>query len=351
VLGVLLVALTPVIWEPILIEFHPQDLLAMGLILGGVACFQRSWWACSGLLLGLALASQQFTLLVLAPLFVLASGARRWRLAGSALGAWLAIGVPFVAIDGRNALSGVIFGTGDWFTFGGTVLWETGLRSQPLIFFSRVLPVLLSVALAWWVHHRLGERVYEPAILLSLLATSFSFRLVFEQGLFGYKFMALGVMLIVLCVVRGSRIGETLVWLTLVSLAWNPIPFGLAFNARWWGHSVAIALPLVASAVILGFILWDIGRQRVRWYLVAALLISLFAFVHWPPWGANPRAPLPSWLLQLLLLPAGIALAVEPLILATRVKSDKPSDFTTHSASAGSTEARSSISPSEPLVQ
>jgi hypothetical protein len=328
VLGVFLVALTPVVWEPILVEFHPQDLLAMGLVLGGVACFQRRWWAWSGVLLGLALTSQQFALLVLAPLFVLALGGRRWRLAGGAAGMWLLVGLPFVVIDGRNALSGLLFGTGDSFTFGGTVLWETGLRGHLLVVCSRVLPICLSVAIAWLAVHRLGKRVFEPAILLSLLATSLSLRLVFEQGLFGYKFMPLGVMLVVLCVVRGKRIGETLTWLVLVTLAWNPIPFGLAFNARSWGHSVAVALPLVATAVILGPMIWDARRRRARWYLATALLIVLIIFVHWPPWMAQLRAPWPKWLLQIMLLPAGIVLAVEPLVSAMRSRSDQLSDLT-----------------------
>ncbi len=343
--GVFLVALAPVVWEPILSEFHPQDLLAMGLVLGGIAGFQRGWWALSGALLGLAVASQQFGLLVLVPLFVLASGSRRWRLAGSATVAWILIGLPFVATAGRNAVSGLILGTGDWFTFGGTVLWETGLRGHPLVFFSRVLPILASAAIAWWVHRRLGKPVFEPAILLSLLATTLSLRLVFEQGLFGYKFMALGVMLIILCVVRGRRIGETLTWLALVTLAWNPIPFGLAFNARSWGHPVALAEPLFVTAAILGLMVWDATRRRVRWYLFLGLLVTLIAFVHWPPWSAHLRAPLPTWLLQIVLLPPGIALAVEPLVLAIRARSGRLSDVSSHSASVSASTAEMTISP------
>ncbi len=352
VLGVFIVALTPVVWGPILNEFHPQDMLAMGLILGGTACFQRRWWAWSGVLLGLALASQQFTLLVLAPLFVLAPGNRRWRVAGPAVGTWLLVGLPFVALGGRNALNGLILGTGDWYTFGGTILWETGLRGHPMVFCSRVLPVLLSVAMAWWAGHRLRDRVFDPAILLSLLATSLSLRLVFEQGLFGYKFMALAVMLGILCVVRGRRIGETLMWSAIVALAFNPVPFGLAFNARSWSHPVAVALPLVATAAILGIIVWDVHRRRVRWYLVAGLSITLLAFVHWPLWAANLRAPLPSWLLQLLLLPAGIILAAEPLVQAARERANRASDLTADSPDRpfiGVTTTSSTASPERSL--
>ena len=84
--GVILVVLTPLVWEPLLDEFHPQDLLAMGLVLAGLACALRRSWIWAGVLLGLAVLSQQFALLVLVPLFVVAPRAvdggwprRRWR--------------------------------------------------------------------------------------------------------------------------------------------------------------------------------------------------------------------------------------------------------------------------------
>src|ERR1035438_9457021 len=51
--------------------FHPQDLLAMGLILCGVASVLRDRWVLAGVLMGLALTSQQFSILVLVVLLVL----------------------------------------------------------------------------------------------------------------------------------------------------------------------------------------------------------------------------------------------------------------------------------------
>ena len=66
----------------------------------------------------------------------------------------------------------------------------------------RVLPILVAMALAWWATRRLGRRVVNPIPLMSLIATSLSMRLVFEEGLFPYKFMALAVMLVVLAVVQ-----------------------------------------------------------------------------------------------------------------------------------------------------
>ena len=216
-----------------------------------------------------------------------------------------------------------------------------------MVFASRVLPIIASVAIAWWARHRLGDRVLEPVILLSLLGTTLSLRLVFEQGLFGYKFMALAVMLIILCVVRGRRIGETLTWLALVTLASEPIPYGLAFNARTWGHSAAVVLPLVAVAAMFGLIVWDARHRRVRWYLVAALLVVLLAFVPWP-WTADLRPLLPVWLAQILLVPPGIALAVEPLVSAMRVRSVQSSDLTADSAALDVKKTSITVASSDP---
>lgn len=319
VLGVLLLGLLPIVWMPVLDEFHPQDLLAMGLVLGGIACVERKYWAWAGALLGLALATQQFALLVFAPLFVLAPSARRWRLAIAAAAAWFLCGLPFFATNLGASWSALVFGTGNWTTFGGTVLWETGLHGHSMLFASRVLPIVLALAMAVWVRWRLGEKVLEPIVLLSFLATTLSLRLVFEQGLFGYKFLALAVMLLVLYLVGGVPSGPLVVWIVLVSLAWNPIPWGLAFNARGWGYDAVVVLPVVLFGVALVVIAWDAWHRRVRWYLVAGLAVALLAFAHWPFWVVSPpRALLPKWLWQVILLPTGIALAASPFVTAIR---------------------------------
>ena len=148
-----------------------------------------------GVLVGLAVTSQQFALLVLAPLVVVAPGKQRWRLLGSSAAVVALVSLPFVVATSGRAVHAVLFGTGDSMTFGGTLLWESGLRGSALVFCSRILPILVSMAIALWALRRLGSRVLEPIPLISLVATTLSLRLVFEEGLFGYKFLALGVML------------------------------------------------------------------------------------------------------------------------------------------------------------
>jgi hypothetical protein len=346
-LAVLVVAMMPVVWAPLIEMFHPQDLLAMGLVLGGIACAQRRHWAWAGTLLGLAVATQQFALLALLPLFVVAPSKGRWRLAGAAGVAWVVVGIPFLSTNWTGGWNALLLGTGDWTTYGGTVLWETGLSGHAMLFASRVLPILVAIGLAFWARRHLRDRVFEPANLLSLLSITLSLRLVFEQGLFGYKFMAFSVMLVLLCVAWGQFLGKLVVWLGLVALAWDPIPWGLAFNARSWGHNGIAVAPALACGAAVAVVAWDAAHNRVRWYVVAASVVAVCAFANWPPWALTPvRASLPRWFWQIVLLSSGIALASEPMVQAVRDRSrqlpvsapNQPA--TTHEAFAGSSNPR-----------
>ncbi len=148
-------------------------------------------------------------------------------------------------------------------TFGGTVLWNTGLRGPALVFCARILPILVSMAIALWAYRRLGSGALEPIPLISLLATSLSLRLVFEEGLFGYKFVALAVMLILLAIVRGRIRGGLVAWLALATLAFNPIPAGypsmrghgatmwrrrFPWSASWWSLFSSRGMPCTGGS-------------------------------------------------------------------------------------------------------
>ena len=163
-----------------------------------------------------------------------------------------------------------------------------------------------SIAIAWWAYRRLGSKVLEPIALISLLATCLSLRLVFEEGLFGYKFMALAVMLIILAIVRGQVRGWLVAWLALATLAFNPIPPTTAINGRSWGDHAASALPLLFIVIALVLIAYDAAHRRVRWYLIAWFVIAACAFLQWPLWSLDSLRPaLPLWFWQLILLPTG----------------------------------------------
>ena len=314
-LVLVLMACVPPVLAALVDFFHPQDIVAMGLALGGLACARRGWWVWAGVLVGLAFTSQQFALLVIAPLFVVAPRDRRARFAGAGLAAAAVVLLPIVALTSGRALGASLLGTGNSSGYGGTLLWELHPHGVMLVILSRIMPIVASMLLARWAARRLGSAVMDPIPLLSLIATSLSLRLVFEQNLYGYYFMALAVSLVLLDVVAGRIRMQLVAWLGLLTLAFDPVPWGLLSNGQPWGLDVRLYLPLAFMVIVSLFIASDVIRGRIRWYLVAWLTVAILAFAKLPPWTVQPTRPtLPNWLWQIVLLASGIALAVRPLI-------------------------------------
>jgi hypothetical protein len=289
-----------------------------------VACARRGWWVWAGVLLGLAFTTQQFALLVLAPLVVVAPAPRRTRFVGAAAVAGALVIVPVVVATSGRALRAAVIGSGNSVSFGGTVLGGLHLHGVLLVASSRVLPIALSVALAWWARERLGPAVLDPVPLLALIATSLSLRLVFEQNLFGYYFMALAVSLVLLDVVRGHVRGKVVAWLALVTLAYSPVAWGFVSNTMAWGLQEREFLPFIGMLVALLVLIRDARHGKVRWYVAGWLAVVAVAFARLP-WTNPPfRAAMPAWFWQLVLVTSGVALAVGPLLSAVRGAGSAP---------------------------
>ncbi len=268
----ILVAIAPPVLMPIEEFFHPEDLVAMGLCLGALACVRRGYWSWAGLLLGLAITSQQFAVLIFAPLVVVSPVNKRIRFFSATIGtAALVVGALAVITSG-DVIKAVLGGAATQ-SDGRTVLSALHLHGPALFAFSRALPILLAITLAWWALRRFGPSVLEPALLVSLVATSMTFRLVFEVNLYGYYLMAAAVLLIVLDVLRGRLRALLVLWLVLSYLAFMPLP---------WGYD---------------------------------------------PWGNT----LPIWLWQILLVPTAVGLAVGPLLSAHSRPSFTPLPIEEHS--------------------
>jgi hypothetical protein len=179
----------------------------------------------------------------------------------------------------------------------------------PLLVSSRVFPIVLAMAFALWAVRALGQHVLEPIPLLSLMATSICLRLVFEINVFGYYFMALAVMLLMVDMACSRVRGELVAWLVLVVLGFNRLHDSLRVEA---------ILPALCIVVALGIILLDAAHGRVRRYLVAWLALVSVAFAKWPLGSLPLRSPDPTWLWQVVLVSTGILLAVSPLVAAVR---------------------------------
>jgi hypothetical protein len=250
-LAVLLIASLPPVYMCLLQYFHPQDLLAIGLALAGLAAVVRGHWVWAGTLIGLAFISQQFTLLILISLFVVVPKDQRRRFSAAAVCSIAAIAVPLVALSFGRAFTSVLIGTGD--TGAANVTFHgLPLHGPALIVLLRLPPLALAAVVAWWAADRLGPAVFQPLPLVSLIATSLALRLAFEVSLWGYYFMAVAVLLALLDIISGRLRMAFIVWLLLVTLA--TVNGALVDNSSFismpvWIWQAALVLSAIALAI------------------------------------------------------------------------------------------------------
>ena len=141
----ILVACLPPVWWCIEFFFHPQDLVAMGFALAAMACALRSQWVAAGILVTLAVLTQQFALLVALPLLIVAPVGARARFVGAASVTGLLFVGPLLALTSGSAARFIFLGSGDAVGRGGTLLWELQLNGAPA---GGVLPHRAPCALA-----------------------------------------------------------------------------------------------------------------------------------------------------------------------------------------------------------
>jgi hypothetical protein len=329
--ALVLVACLPPVWTCVQSTFHPEDLLAIGLALAAVACARRGSWAAAGVLMGLAFLSQQFTILVAVPLLVVAPGPRRVPFGAGALITMAAVSIPLITASAGSAGSegsaahAILLGTGSTGGIGGTVLWKLGLHGLSLLVLSRLTPVAVAAAIAWWAARRLGPRALEPVALISLIALSLGLRLAFEQQLFEYYYMALSVSLLLLEVARGRFRGLLVAWMLTVPAVYIGQIQGLGAMTT----PIRVAVILVALAVIVPRALRGATALSLApWYaLIAGTLIA------WPRIDLLGKPP--TWFLQVVLVTWGLALAAGPLVDEVR----------RHTAPASTTRARERLLP------
>jgi len=204
-------------------------------------------------------------------------------------------------------------------------MWEFHVRSGAvLVLASRLPPLVLSLALSWYVLRRLGRSALQPAVLIALVAVSLSFRVVFEDNIFSYYYMALAVTLVMLDVMRG-RIRETFVaWLLMVVIVYTE-PTILVWRQSW-DQDARRWIPVIVMVLALALILRDVlrhslGRVTATW---AAAFVT--ALVMWPV-SSDPFSFQPvTWFWQVVLVGIGVALAAGPLW--TLMRDGKPQPHT-----------------------
>ena len=315
--AVLLVAVTTPVVLCIVEWFHPQDVVAMGIALGGVACALRNRWLASGALLGLAYASQPFVILVVAVLIVLAPTTRRLIFGLGAIVTIALIAGPFVLATSGRALRSTLIGSNRVGTtngsVGGTLLWETHLHGHMLFFVARILPVFIVLVVTFWCRRRLGAVALEPVPLLSLVAISLTIRLVFEVNFFGYYLMAVAVALVLLDVAVGRVRGELIAWIALSTLVFNPTQWIIRASGHTSGLVTYRAIPITMLTVVVIVILWLGLRGKVCWYLVAWTALVTTALLM-GGWSHSPYGhPFSRWVWQVVFVSTAVYLAGEQL--------------------------------------
>ena len=264
-LGLILIALVPSLLMSLHEYFHPQDIMALGLILGALAGARRGKWGIAGLLIGAAVMTQQFALLATIPLVFAVPRDRLNKFIVSLVASLGVIIIPVLLLSSQGSLKAVLTGSGTTWN-SGTLLDGTHLQGPALFIAARYLPIAASLVLSWWARQEIGDRLLDAVPLVSLAATCLSFRLVFEVNLWGYYFLAVSVLLILLDVIRGRIRWQLILWLALQPTAFLPV------------------LGPTSS----------FGPEHTSW--------------------------LPLWLWQLILVGGALALSLGPLITAVRDK-------------------------------
>jgi hypothetical protein len=158
-----------------------------------------------------------------------------------------------------KAISVALVGSGDS-SVANTLLGVLHPQGRLVLVASRFVPIALAMVTARWASKRIGAAVLEPLPLIALIATSLSYRLVFEVNLWGYYFMAVAVLLVIVDVIQGRVRVLLLVWLALVVVAFYPTsePPGVFRTATplwlplwcWQLVLVPIAIALAASPLM-----------------------------------------------------------------------------------------------------
>jgi hypothetical protein len=125
--------------------------------------------------------------------------------------------------------------------------------------------------------------------------------------------MAVSVMLVLIDTLHGRMRGQTWAWITLVMLAYNPIPWLFESNATSYGYTLYRALPIVTSAAFLLLFTLSALRHRLHPYILAWLVVVLLT--RFPTlWGLTPGDPVvPGWIWQTVLVSIAFFMSFRPL--------------------------------------
>ena len=232
--------------------YHPQDIVSLGLALGGLSQILRRRWILAGTLFGAAVLSKQFALLVLVPTLVVTPG-RRPRLT-AAVSAAVVFGagvLPFLVVDPRVTLENLSGFSAGGAATGQTVLSLMGVHGTVASAVARDAPMLFAIALCIWAASRRLPWVDDPAVVVALALVCTGSRLVFESVIFPYYLLAASVLVLLLDLVARRWPVRSLAWCAATA-------FFVALHPR--NEFVAAFGTLVLAITVVAIGAFDVAR-------------------------------------------------------------------------------------------
>jgi len=193
--------------------YHPQDIVSLGLAIGGLAQTLRRRWVLAGVLFGLAFITKQFAVLVLIPALASAPDLRsRVRMVLLAVAVFGAAIIPFMVSAPRATLDNLSGFSAGGAAAGSTVLTLLGVTGNVASAVARDAPVAFAAAASIWAVRRLGRSLGRPEALVALVLACVGSRLVFESVIFPYYLLATSVFFFILDLVARRSPYQSLAW-------------------------------------------------------------------------------------------------------------------------------------------
>ena len=237
-------ALLPAASDAIVILFHPQDLLCLGLSLAGLAATFRRRWLLAGALFGSALVTKQFALLILVPALVAVPG---WRLRGRVVGVAAAVAAvvvaPLLAVAPGRTLQDLAGVGSAGAVRGATLVGRLGVGPTLESVVARGVPVVLAIGLSLWAARRPTTRS-SPVAVLGLVLACLAGRLVFESVVIPYYLLGASTAFLVLDLAQRRPPSRSLAW-----IAGAAAFLALPVHAPWVDAIGTLAFALVALGV------------------------------------------------------------------------------------------------------
>lgn len=254
--SVWLLAITFAVTPPLIFcvqeYYHPQDVWALAMLFAATSLWLRHRMYGAGFFLALAVMSQPYALLGLIVLLAISPWVACRKLAVGGMVTTIVTVTMMVVISGPRALTASLIGTGDTTIHIGTWMWELHISSVYGLLLSRLAPLAAAIAISRWCYRRRPDIADDPVLLLSLMATCLSLRLVFEENLWSYYCMATGVTLVLRDIVAARVSRGTIYWLVLVLAIFVDVDSTLLPWSGW--HTWVWQILLAPSAFFVSFL-------------------------------------------------------------------------------------------------